>query len=294
METRLAAVVLNYNDSKTTGKLVSLFEKYQIIEKIVIVDNCSSDNSYQILTQYNGPKTDVIRSDRNGGYGYGNNYGIKYLNNSFHPTHILISNPDIEVEEHVLLKMLDVFSKDEQIAVVAPFMLNRDGKREPGTAWKIPSKYEYILSAGLLCGHFFRLSQYRGIDKINDKDNLRVDCVAGSLLMVDNCLMTKYGMYDENIFLFGEETTLGCKFKRAGLKTILLLQDCFLHLHGVSINKSIGSEIRKRKLILSSREYILKNYLGANSTDLIFAKLIYTISMLEFRILLALKSVSQR
>ena len=66
--------------------------------------------------------------------------------------------------------------------------------------------------------------------------------------MVDTAKMLQYGMYDENIFLFGEETTIGCKFKKAGLKTILLLQDSFLHLHGVSINKSIGSQVKRGSL----------------------------------------------
>ena len=94
------------------------------------------------------------------------------------------------------------------------------------------------------------------------------------------------GMYDENIFLFGEETTIGCKFKKAGLKTILLLQDSFLHLHGVSINKSIGSQVKKRKLMLTSRQYILKTYLGASKMDLLLAKIVYSISMFEFRLLL--------
>ena len=94
---------------------------------------------------------------------------------------------------------------------------------------------------------------------------------------------------DENIFLFGEETTIGCKFKNVGLKTVLLLQDTFLHIHGVSINKSIGSEIKKRRLLLNSRQYILKVYLGASKFDLILAKVIYGISMLEYRMWLLMK-----
>ena len=78
-------------------------------------------------------------------------------------------------------------------------------------------------------------------------------------------------------------------FKKAGLKTVLLLQDTFLHLHGVSINKSIGSEIKKRKLLLKSRQYILKTYLGASRLDLLLAKIVYGFSMFEYRILLMLR-----
>ena len=289
MKLKLGAVILNYNDSHTTEKLISALIDFKTIDRIVIVDNCSTDNSFQVLQSCRNNKIDIIQSDRNGGYGYGNNFGINYLNNRYHPQYMLILNPDVEIEEKTIIKMLDTFLLKEDIAIVAPFMKNRDGNKDPGAAWKIPSKYEYIFSAELLCGHFLRPSYYDRLVEINDKEFMEVDCVAGSLLMVDAEKMRQHGMYDENIFLFGEETTIGCKFKRAGLKTVLLLQDTFLHFHGVSINKSIGSEVKKRRLMLQSRKYILKTYLGASKLDLILAKIVYGFSMLEFRILLILR-----
>lgn len=288
MDVKLAAIVLNYNDAKTTKRIVEQIETYDTVNRILIVDNCSDDNSYNTLEKLKSPKVELIKTDFNGGYGYGNNYGVRYLHNIFNPTHILISNPDVEVKESVLSKMLDVFEKDSKVAVVAPYMLNRDGRKEPGCAWKLPTKYEYIFSADLFIGHFLKPSYYPNLDKLRDQLK-EVDCVAGSLLMVDTVKMLEYGMYDENVFLFGEETTIGSKFKKAGLKTVLLLQDTFLHLHGVSINKSIGSEIKKRKLLLKSRQYILKTYLGASRLDLLLAKIVYGFSMFEYRILLMLR-----
>lgn len=288
MKKNLAVVILNYNDANTTIKLLDRVENYSLINHIAVVDNCSTDNSLQILSAHSNSKVDVVRSDKNGGYGYGNNFGIRYLNEKYKPSHILICNPDIDIEEDVLRRMLNTFNADPQIAVVAPFMLNRDGRKEPGCAWRLPTKYEYIFSADLIIGHFLRPTHYPNLDKTTETSK-EVDCVAGSLLMVDTAKMLQYGMYDENIFLFGEETTIGCKFKKAGLKTILLLQDSFLHLHGVSINKSIGSQVKKRKLMLASRQYILKTYLGASKMDLLLAKIVHSISMFEFRLLLMMR-----
>ena len=285
MKKNLAVIILNYNDANTTIKLLDRVENYSVINHIAVVDNCSTDNSLQILSAHSNSKVDVVRSDKNGGYGYGNNFGIRYLNEKCKPSHILICNPDIDIEEDVLRRMLNTFNADPQIAVVAPFMLNRDGRKEPGCAWRLPTKYEYIFSADLIIGHFLRPTHYPNLDRLTETSK-EVDCVAGSLLMVDTAKMLQHGMYDENIFLFGEETTIGCKFKKAGLKTILLLQDSFLHLHGVSINKSIGSQVKKRKLMLTSRQYILKTYLGASKMDLLLAKIVYSISMFEFRLLL--------
>ena len=223
---KLAVVILNYNDATTTIKLLSKIERYNLINRIVIVDNCSMDNSLHILSAYSNSKVDVVRSDKNGGYGYGNNFGIRYLNEKYKPSHILICNPDIDIEEDVLRRMLNTFNADPQIAVVAPFMLNRDGRKEPGCAWRLPTKYEYIFSADLIIGHFLSPTHYPNLDSLTETLK-EVDCVAGSLLMVDTAKMLQHGMYDENIFLFGEETTIGSKFKKAGLKTVLLLQETF-------------------------------------------------------------------
>ena len=288
MKHSFGVVILNYNDAETTVKLLSHIELFTLIDHIVVVDNCSTDDSFLILSSHSNTKIDVVKSDRNGGYGYGNNYGIRYLNENYKPTHILVCNPDIDIEEDVLQRMLNTFNADPRIAVVAPFMLNRDGRKEPDCAWRLPTKYEYIFSADLIIGHFLRPTHYSNLDKLTEISK-EVDCVAGSLLMVDTAKMLQNGMYDENVFLFGEETTIGCKFKKAGLKTILLLQDSFLHLHGVSINKSIGSQVKKRKLMLTSRQYILKTYLGASKLDLLLAKIVYSFSMFQFRVLLMMK-----
>lgn len=285
MPSKIAVVILNYNDAATTVRLLTKIKDFNTIDHIAVIDNCSTDDSVQTLLHYANSKIDIVKSDRNGGYGYGNNFGIRYLNEKYKPSHILICNPDIDIEEDVLRRMLNTFNADPRIAVVAPFMLNRDGRKEPGCAWRLPTKYEYIFSADLIIGHFLRPTHYPNLDKLTEISK-EVDCVAGSLLMVDTAKMLQYGMYDENIFLFGEETTIGCKFKKAGLKTVLLLQDSFLHLHGVSINKSIGSQVKKRKLMLTSRQYILKTYLGASKLDLLLAKLVYSFSMFQFRVLL--------
>ena len=72
-------VVLNYNDYKTTIKLIKMIKDYKSIDLIVIVDNCSTDKSYKKINEYTNNKVKLIKSDKNGGYAYGNNFGIHYL-----------------------------------------------------------------------------------------------------------------------------------------------------------------------------------------------------------------------
>ena len=66
-------VILNYTDSETTVKLLDMIKEYKILESIVVVDNNSTDNSYEVLKKFENNKIKVIKSKMNKGYGYGNN-----------------------------------------------------------------------------------------------------------------------------------------------------------------------------------------------------------------------------
>ena len=77
MDKKVAIIILNYNDSENTIRYVNEISNYDILNKIVIVDNHSNkENEYEKLLKLASDKVDVIRSDKNGGYSYGNNYGL--------------------------------------------------------------------------------------------------------------------------------------------------------------------------------------------------------------------------
>ena len=45
-------MIINYNDAKTTEKLLNNVKDYKSISKIIVVDNHSSDDSYQVLKKW--------------------------------------------------------------------------------------------------------------------------------------------------------------------------------------------------------------------------------------------------
>lgn len=42
----LACLILNYNDAETTSKLINRLQSNKTVNHILIVDNCSTDDSY--------------------------------------------------------------------------------------------------------------------------------------------------------------------------------------------------------------------------------------------------------
>lgn len=273
-------VVLNYNDATTTIRFVKSIQNYSCIRNILVVDNCSTDDSFEKISKIAADKIFIVRTDRNGGYGYGNNFGIRYLYNNFKSEFILLSNPDVIVQENTLTTLEEFLSRNRDYAIAAPFMLNAKGGKTDNTAFRLPTKMEYILHINWLMKHFFVDFNYKNLK--NDLIPLKnVDAVAGSLFLMNAEYMIEYGMFDENVFLFCEEVVLGMKLKACSKKVALLTDVSFIHNHSVSINKTFSSAIVRQKIYMKSKLYVIKKYYGANLLEMFVALCLAELSLLD-------------
>jgi GT2 family glycosyltransferase len=281
----LTVVVLNYNDSDTTINMVNSIKDYLSIDYILIIDNKSTDDSLVKLQELSCEKIHVVETKYNGGYGYGNNFGIIYSMDILKSDYVLIVNPDVCFSEKTVMA-LERALVDNNVGVVTAFMKSPDGTRSPLAAWKIPTITQYLFSntfLGKIPAKLFGTSEYKDL-LTWDKQAVEVECVPGSMIMVNAKIMREYGMYDNGIFLFCEETVLGIKLRNNGIKTLLLPTEEFIHHHSVSIDKTFRSNIKKLKLMWTSRIYVLINYYKINTIILIIAKLIAEINILEYRL----------
>lgn len=273
-------LTLNYNDSKTVLDFVNRIKNYSNIGHIVIVDNCSTDDSLERLRALRNEKIVIISNDTNGGYGSGNNLGIRYVSGHFHTKYILQCNPDVIIEENTISAMENFLHGNSQYGVVAPFMLNLKLEKQYNTAFYIPTVFRYILSLGLVYTKYGKSFYYDDITECTAEVKT-VEGVSGSLFMMNTELMLKYGMYDENIFLYCEEMVQGIKFKNNNIKMALLPDQSFIHNHSVSISKTYTSTVQRQKLLVESKLYVIKEYFGANIILRLFAGLIGKISIFE-------------
>ena len=281
-------LILNYVDYETTQELVNRIKSYKSIAHICIVDNASPNESFEQLQNNCCDKIDVIQTPKNGGYGYGNNYGIKYLYEKYKSKYILLCNPDISITDVVIGHLENFLKNNNSYAIVAPAMLDRNGIRQKNTAFKIGSVFEYIMSFGMLYSKVFKPGEYQLSTKINC-EVIDVEAVAGSLFLLDTTKMIDNIMYDENVFLYCEERILGMKCKEANIKISLLPQYTFIHNHSVSISKTVDSEVKKRRLMNKSAMYVIKNYYKANLFEILLGKIMMSISIGEMKVLEKIK-----
>lgn len=263
-------LIINYNDWKTTEKLVLNIKNYACIHHIIVVDNASSDPSYQKLSKMKDEKVEVIQNDKNGGYAAGINKGVQYALKKYKVGRFAIANPDIEFhDEKDLEKLFKACNKD--FPLIAP-TVNEHGKKNRG--WKLPTTNKAIFMnipflyrlIEPLCIHY-KNKHYKG-------DVSKVDVVSGCFFIMNATVLKEVGYFDENTFLYYEENILAKKLKNKGYDIYVRNDICITHNHAVTIDKNID-RICKYKTLKNSEYYFHKEYNHANYYQLLILKLMY-------------------
>ncbi len=256
-------VVVNYNDYKTTKKFIESIKDYDILDLIVIVDNHSTDNSYKELLKYENHKIKMIGSPNNGGYGAGNNIGIRYLINKLNKCNIIISNPDVEVSENALISIFDSLNMNNNYAIVAPVVFE-NGNENKG--WKLPSISKDIL---LNIPYIHRLLRKKLLfykEMYYNNRYVLVDAVSGCFFAIKSDVIESINFYDENMFLYYEENVLGSKIKKINMSVIVDTSLSVIHHHSISIDASF-KVMNKYKILKKSQMYYHDKYNNANFLD---------------------------
>lgn len=255
---KTAIVILNYNDFKNTSRFVKEIKDYKSIDKILLVDNLSPNGDLEYLKTLEGGKIEVISSEKNGGYSYGNNFGVKHLGDEY--DNIIISNPDVSVEEKAIIDSIKKLNSRENIAVVAPRMKFTSGFARR-SSWKIRTyPLDLIHTTRLLELLFYpvlRSGEYS--EKDYAKGDLKVDCIAGSFFIIKSKVLKEIDYFDENVFLFYEEDIIGKKLKEKGYEIYSLNDIHFMHYESQTIGK-VFSYGKKISMLNKSKIYFQTKY----------------------------------
>ena len=270
---KTAIVILNYNDFDTTSEMIKQIKDYKCLNHILIVDNKSTDRSYSKLKKLENKKIEVIKTDVNKGYAYGNNFGVKYLENKYKIDNVIISNPDIIVSEDTINVLIEDL-KDETITLIAP-VVEEKGKLSRG--WKLPGFKEDLLS-NINYFHKYSKKLISYDDEHYDKKLSRVEAVHGCFFMIRLKQFKEVNYFDEKTFLYYEENILGKKLKDNNMYCYIDNTVKVIHNLSVSVDKTYNS-IKKYKILKNSQKYYEKNYNNLNIFGIILLRIFYYISL---------------
>ena len=201
---RISIIIVTYNSEKDIFDCVRSIQKFADIPlsdiELIVVDNNSRepDKMFQELRNIWREDIVLIKNSRNGGYGQGNNVGIR----SASAPVILIMNPDVRLASPFFKKPLTAFAKDKALIMY--------GAKQWYTP-TMPSQSSFCCTQ-MLNGYLRSL-----VEALSN----RVECYipslmyfSGSCFYVSKSKFEEIGLFDEDFFMYGEENDMHYKFVR--------------------------------------------------------------------------------
>ncbi len=203
---KLSVVIICWNDLKVIlDCIASVYAETSAIDyEIIVTDNASSDGSVVAIRE-RFPDVRVVENSENGGFGKGNNAGIRVTKGEY----VLILNPDTIVRDRALEKLVAYAQSYPEAGAFGCRVLNMDGSVQLSahplpTLWTSLAKALGLRWAGRLWNGFCT-DAYAGWDGRSER---AIGFQGGCCLLARGNLLRELGGFDEGFFHQFEDADL--------------------------------------------------------------------------------------
>ena len=207
-----------YNDAGRIGIFAEAMKPYCHIEHMII-DNASTDSSADVAAEL-FPKAHLLRQPKNIGSTGAWNIAVKWgltADKEF----FWILNPDVIVRADTLRGLLDSMYKDGDAGIVGPAVLYSD---KPN----IIESYGTYFNVKRGIGYHYNFQE--PLDNALPAGR-EADYVDGGSCLIRSAVFEKVGLFDENLFMYGEEADLCLRAGRSGYKILVTRNAIVYHRH---------------------------------------------------------------
>jgi N-acetylglucosaminyl-diphospho-decaprenol L-rhamnosyltransferase len=219
----VCAIILDYFGAEKTKQCV-LSLAGQGLRTVYVLDNSGSEGATAKLCEAIAHVTiadpelaiKTLSAGENLGFGRGVNFVLGHDRRSQSPhDYYLLLNNDAIAGPGLVSALLSELRKDPSVSLVAPRIVSNDPSREYGI-W-----YHRYLGLLLSKPGMFRFHYY-----------------TGCCLLFSKALVIDDGVFDDDFFMYGEDTELGWRLMREGKKTRCAKDVYVEHEYGPSVDRS--------------------------------------------------------
>ncbi|HWL55354.1 MAG TPA: glycosyltransferase family 2 protein [Paracoccus sp. (in: a-proteobacteria)] len=235
-------VVLNWRtpDMSLAAAEAALREIADLDGGVTIVDNGSDDGSHEKMqaeAEARGwlasGRVAVVQSGWNGGFGAGNNYGIRQgLPDGRRPDLVYLLNSDAIPQPGAIRILRDYLVAHPEAGIACSRLRGTDGAPHL-TAFRFPSAAGEFEAASRT-GPVTRLLRDKVVAMPQPEVSGRVDWSAGASMMMRSDVLDRIGLFDEGFFLYFEETDLCRRAAGAGWQTHYVVESEVEHIGSAS------------------------------------------------------------
>lgn len=234
---KIGIVILNYLNFNDTIECVdSLLLQKETSYQIVLVDNCSHNESFEKLVEkYQGKSCiDIIQTSKNLGYAKGNNAGIVFLKEKYGIENMLILNNDTIFTDPTYLSFLQHYPIGTSIGAIGTRIIGRDNlnqnPRYDSTNLKrlVKDSIYFTLESIGMIKYYQKIK--KKVKSKKHKENLSTSTTSkeesdeyflhgSAIFLTENYLSKVNGFYPDT-FLYYEENILDIIMEKLELKMV--------------------------------------------------------------------------
>jgi GT2 family glycosyltransferase len=245
----VSVIVPHYNGFERLDRCLTSLEKtIRVNLEIIVADDCSTDNSADLI-QYEHPTIKIVKTASNSGYGTACNTGFKIAKGEF----VVFLNNDTEVEPDWAYELISSMIKDA-FYIATPKILFLENKN-------------IINAEGGSCDKLgMGVNRNNGSVNYNHVSRLETTFYGSACLAVKASLFEALHGYDESYYMYSEDVDLCWRAHLIGHKTLYVPSSIVYH-----------SWMGTTKSAYFSLTYQLRNSLTTIIKNYSLVTLIYTV-----------------
>ena len=214
----VSVIVLTFNAREFVERcLTAVFHQTYVNFEVIVVDNASSDGTADFVSE-RFPQAHLVRSQRNDGYGAGNNLGAAHASGEI----LVFLNPDAVPERNWLWHLIDGMRQHGRHFATSKITLQSDRER---------------LNSGGNLIHYLGLSFCRGLNARRSVFNQAeyVSGASGAACAISRDLFERIGGFDASFFLYHDDVDLSMRALLAGERCLYVPDAVVAHDYTLSL-----------------------------------------------------------
>ena len=230
----VSVIIVNYLTYRLIEECIkTIFQKTSGLSfEIVIVDNSNDLSEFNqlknLVNEFPLP-IKVINARGNLGFGRANNLGASYSNGDY----LLFLNSDTLLINNAMLAMIRVFKNYQNVGCVGANLYTKSGKPEHSYIKAELTKKGIRKNNSLLATIARKLGnseQFNRTGKVLDIQGY----LTGACFLVPTFLFNEIGGFDQDIFMYGEDSLLCNQIRKKGYRLVNTPDAKVIHLNGAS------------------------------------------------------------
>jgi N-acetylglucosaminyl-diphospho-decaprenol L-rhamnosyltransferase len=250
-----SAVVVTYNGLPHVERAL---ESVAGLETVV-VDHGSTDGTLDVV-RHRFPETALVEQE-NRGLAAGWNAGIRRTASAY----VVVLNSDAWLVGDAAERLVRFAEGIPRAAWVAPRLLNPDGTLQPSvrgfpTPWRLATEYLFLRK---LAPRSRVLNAFYGGGFAHDEIR-EVEFAKAACFLLRRAAFDEVGPFDEEFFLFSEETDWSYRARAAGWRTLFFPEAEAVHVGGASWRRESAALFREQ--VRGHLRFLLKHR-GADTAE---------------------------